>query len=345
MASLGLGMESLLFNPLYIQFLATTHPQLALGQTLSRAPFFVSRLHCYEVLRPGILRELARRLEPLFPALFYPRALIFGLPFEPYEHTPILKALPDGATIKKLAHNLKADIVFLPNISMNSAEPFIKKLLQEGFFSIPSFPDMRLSLNAASFKDYLKCLPSKHRRGIQKNIRIFEDKKHTLRYQHQLNEGQAKEFYDAYCFMRKRARVPWIPYEKDYFVHFHTIPESFVVAAFSDHDEFLGMAQGLQEGDRFHIARVAAHEEIHRRDGVFFRLIYASIEHALHQGCKEIFFAPTSYALKRRLGARPSLLQNLILPISYRMARKLQPSAFRMLLGHLNSQEILEKLY
>lgn len=338
------AIKGLLFDAHYIQFLAQTHPQLALGQSLTQAPFFMSRLPCYEVLRPGIIRDCTRSLESLFPSLLNPRALVFGLPFEPYEQTPILEALPNSTTMKKLARDVGADMIFLPNISRSAP---LEKLYQEGFFNVPSFPDMRLSLNVHSFKEYLNYMPSKYRRGIQKNIRIFEEKKYKLIYKDQLNNEHPRQFYEAYCFMRKRARVPWIAYEQEYFVHFHTIPQSFIVAAFNEDDEFLGMAQGIQEGCKFHIARVAARKEIHRRDSIFFRLIYATIEHALHQGCTEIIFAPTSYALKRRLGARPSPLYNLILPISfsYKLVRTIHPGAFRILLRHLNSQEVLEKLY
>ncbi|MCA9508843.1 MAG: GNAT family N-acetyltransferase [Myxococcales bacterium] len=340
-------MSDLLSNPAYFKFLSSSHPELSLKLCSQGAPYFVVSIASFQPLMPGVLRSIAYHLRIVAPSLLNPRALVFGVPFEPYEQTAILSMLPSIQSIKKMAKEFGADVVLLTNVNKNSSH--ISKLLNAGFLLIPSFPDMRLKVNAQNFEDYLNLFSSKYRNSMRRNIKKFEREQHRLIYQKEINKSLNEDFYQAYRFMRRRALVPWIAYSKEYFASLSdAMPDSFVVAAHSARGEFLGMAQGLKESERFHVARVATAQSMYRKDGIFFRLIYASIEHALNQGCKEIILSPTSYAFKRKLGAQYYPLYNLILPISFSwktLVSTLRPWTLRALVGHLNCHSTLERVF
>ncbi len=343
----NLAMGKLLFDAAYVKFLAETHPKLHISQSSAGSPYFVSPLSCHEPLMPGVLRRLAYLSSLLVPSISRPRALVFGLPFEPYEQSGVLDALPAVSLMKKMAMDLGTELIFIPNV--NASLPACKKLEAVGFFAIPSFPDMKLKLPIGNFTDYLSSRPAKYRQGIRRNIRRFENKKHRVLITKEISFERAEEVHEAYQFARRRAKVPWIAYEKAYFSNFQmSVPHAFSAVALSESGQFLGMAQGMQENELFHIARLATLERFHRQDAIFFRLIYAAIEHALAQGCQQISLAPTSYAFKRRLGAKMRPLSNLILPIglSWRfLSGAFRPASFHQLLGHLMSQKKLEQFY
>ncbi len=337
---------SLLFDPSYVNFLRETHPELHISQTRLGAPYFFSPISCFEPLLPGLIRHLARLGGKFLPSLARPKALVFGLPFEPYEQSAVLDILPEMSLMTAMAQDSRAEIILITNVDKR---PAVEKLLERGFFLIPSFPDMRLELGMKNFAEYLSSLPAKYRTGMRKNIRRFHEKKHRLVETPDISPGLASHFYSAYCHARSAAKIPWIPYQKDYFSALHQrIPQSHVSVAIDEGGNFLGMVQAIQEGDLFHIARLATTEAAHRQDGIFFRLLYASIERAITQGSGQILLGPTSYTLKRRLGAKAFPLNNLLLPISPQwraLVSVVRPASFNYLLRHLGSLERLEKLY
>ncbi len=335
----------MLFDESYRRFLHLNHPLLGIDATTDGLAYFSSEIPCHEVVPPGILRTLLEKASPFFTFL-RPHALAFGLPFEPYEQSPLLGHLPSLDKMKALATSRSSSLIFIGNV--DPASEHIPKLCKNGFYLIPSFPDMVLAINFSSFEDYLSQLSRRYRYRIRHHIEIFITEGYSLSLNPPPTAVLADECYQAYTSFRERAKVPWIAYESLYFHRFAELKDASTIVAYAKNGQFSGMAQMIKEGPKLHIARLATARDFYRKGAIFFRLLYACIELGIKEGCEEISFAPTSYRAKKRLGAKPRPLVNLLYPMSpawKSLMLVLGEQGFSFFLRHLSSIKTLEEMY
>ncbi len=334
---------SLLFDERYVKFLASAHPQLMLRMTKDGLPYYFGRISCLDALTRG-----PRLLGSFLPkTLSSPRSLVLGLPFEPYQQTLMLDAITDLGLVRKMAREVGADLVMLTNQDPNLSG--FKKMLDMGFFSVPSFPDMVLHSSANTFDDYLAGLKRRHRHRIREQVRKFSAAGHVIRRVSTITSSCARAIHEAYCEMYRHARVPWFRYEKGYFAGFlDQIDGGIVKLAQRANGEIIGMVMGIEDQSRLHVTRVGVRGDFHRRDGVLFRLLYAAIEYAIEANCSSVSLGPTAYRIKRRMGATLHRTANLILPTStvwkilLNSVGDFLPS---IMLRHLSNEKILESRY
>lgn len=337
--------KSLFFDKSYIEFMSKAHPHIGLDFSTFNIPFFFSHISCPELLQPS-LQPLAAIMSHYLPNLLRPKALVFGLPFEPYEQTLILNYLPDRKKMMGLAQEKKAEIILVPHVDENS----IPKYSLTDFITVPSFPDMTISLeNFLTFDMYMKSLPKRYRCHIRTNSRKFNDEGHFVERLSYVDEPLGRASYESYMNFYRQAKIPWLCHGQLYFNKFlDKLPGAILLMACDKMHNFIGMVQCIKENEVMHIARIGVEKKYLRKDAVFFKLFYSAIELAFKEKCHKLSLGPTAYLVKRRMGATPKKLKNLIMPVGatwrnvISMAR---PSNLNRFLAHLENNEHLEKWY
>lgn len=331
--------SSLLTDRRYIDFLSRAHPHLNIRTTLDGAAYYSARIDITEVLRSPLKLFFSTCAAHIVPALTHPRMTVFGLPFEPYIQTPIIERLPSLSTIETIADNDGADLVAVTN-----ANPFdeqARMLENRGFVALPSFPGMSVLLSTQHFEDYLQNLRAKDREDLRRNIRLFDRAGHRLRFATFLDD---LPLHQAYVATRERSKIKWLSYSPDYFSQWQNAGNGArLIIAESRAGEFLGFVNLFFHDDRVHVARLAVAPAWHRRDAIYFRLLYCTVEQACISGVERVMLGPTAYRVKRRMGAQPQPLNNYFLPRS-KLWRMLLPRARKIMVHQLNYMRSIEAL-
>ncbi len=329
----------------YIAWLAQTHPQLKIRND-SLGVTYQAPLQFFEPLKPGFLRKMMRFAALKCPQLFAPKALFMGSPFEPYEQLlPLQKnMMPE---LKSRAREEGCGIIVVTNVDATQLQS--DTLNQQGFKILPSFPDMVLSLPGQSFTDYLKALKSKERNSLLRNIRRFDESGCTVKrvcgkelrsLSHQMLQG--------YHQMYVRAEVKWLRHTAEYFHSIADLSEDvFVDVAFTPQNKLAGYVVSFDDGDRLHGGRIGLMPSHYQKHGVYFRLIYRLIERGYMHHKKELVLEPTSFKLKRYLGAQYRPLVNLMVGTTpfWAMVCTVGHRLGRRWLRHLTQPQELEKIY
>lgn len=342
----------LLDEPHYRAFLADTHPELLLSDDRLPVPSFVAPLDIREPMRPGLWRDSLEVVKELAPSLVIPRALFLGTPFERYDQTHLLDEVPSPealwASAERVAHRERAEVVVLTNVSPH--HPKIGEWTRAGFIPLPSFPDTVVELRAASLEQHLARLPGPDRSGVRRNIRHFEAAGHRLeRLSSSRRDGG--QLFAAYWPFFRRASVRWQPHSRAYFARLAELdPRVHLTVARSRLGETLGFIVAFEDERGLQAGRVGVHPDWHRKDAVYFRLLYHVLEEAteLSQGAPvELSLEPTGYRMKRHLGASRRPMVNLIRGArpAWRALLRHTQRVGRAWLAHLDDGHLLETSY
>ncbi len=343
---------ALLDDARYFAYLQQTHPALDVSVDALAVPSFVARLDTREPLLPGMWRAAVSAAASVDRAHVTPRSLFLGTPFERYDQTTMLDAALDAASLARAAPTRAADQRLPPVVITHVApsHPPVTALLRAGFVALPSFPDTVIDL-ANSWDAHLQRLPQGDRSGIRRNIRRFEAAGHTLeRLRDSRADGGA--LWEAYKPMFDRARVRWQPHTPAYFEGLASLdPQVRLTVARDAAGDVIGFVVSFvdprHDGLAMQAGRVGVRSDYHRRDAVYFRLLYHLVEESIALGAKLISMEPTGYRMKRHLGARAVKLVNLVKGVSpsWRLALGLGAALGRGLLGHLDDLQRLEREY
>lgn len=336
----------------YREFLAETHPELYISDTRLRVPSFVAPLDVREPMRPGIWRDALEVVKELAPSLVIPRALFLGTPFERYDQTHLLDEVAAPETLweeaERAARETRAEVVVLTNVSPRHER--LADWLRAGFVALPSFPDTVIDLRAQSFEQHLAHLPGPDRSGIRRNVRHFEAAGHRL---HRLDTSrrEARSLFEAYWPFFRGATVRWQPHSSAYFAGLAELdPRVHLTVAKARAGETIGFIVSFEDELGLQAGRVGIHPDWHRRDAVYFRLLYHVLEAAIDRsgGARvQVSLEPTGYRMKRHLGASRRPLVNLVRGIGpiWRGLLSRGERLGRRLLMHLNDPRDLEARY
>lgn len=332
----------------YINFLAQTHPELRLKRE-GTFPSYVAQLPFYEPLRPGRLRELLRGCAHRWPHWFAPSTLFIGSPFEPYEQSSQLGGDIDEG-MGDLAHRAQKEgcgLMVLTNVS--SSDVALQTWRQQGFKAMPSLPDMVLTLCGAHFDDYLNSRKSKVRNSIARNIRKFEEAGFEIcRFKGPELRALSHHLVRSYHQMYARANIKWLRHTAAYFEHLCDFEEDvFVDIAVNASGHLMGFIVSFDDGNRLHGGRIGVIPRQHQKNAVYFRLIYSLIERAYDLKKREVVLEPTSFKMKRYLGAEYRPLVNLIrgTNVFWRTVCFLGGGLGRYWLRYLERRDQLEEYY
>ena len=343
---------ALLLEPGYRRFLAETHPALDIRDDWLQVPTFVAPLDVREPLLPGPVKDILTGFTEATPGFVLPPSLFLGTPFERYDQSHVLDEVEAPVRLAQAASQVASreqlEMVVLTNVS--PAHPMLSRWLDAGFVSLPSFPDTLVDLDVDSFDAHLMRLPQGDRSGIRRNIRNFTGAGHRLEVLTS-SEGQGQALFRAYLPFFERASVRWQPHTEDYFERLTELGHRVHLAvARAPDDEIIGFIVSFDDGDDFQAGRIGVVPEFHKKDGVYFRLLYHAMEEAFRRApsrASRLSLEPTGYRMKRHLGARAQPLVNLVLGVSLRW--RTLPAGFasfgRWLLAHLDDRKTLEKAY
>lgn len=337
----------------YRAYLAETHPALAIDdRRLGGLPSFTAPLDVREPLLPGRARSVVEALQPAFPRVVTPPTLFIGTPFERYDQTHLLETSPPltelGDRAVRAARSQGLDVAVLTNVQPAHVDEASAQA--RGWVRLPSFPDTVIDLRATSFEAHLAGLPPGDRSGMRRNIRKFVKAGHRLERVHDASRlGSA--LYECYVPYYLGAAVKWQAHTRAYFAGLTSLGDAvrLTVARTARH-RLIGFIVAFEDRDGVQAGRIGVHPDFHRRDAVYFRLLYHVLEDALarHGGGSSILsLEPTGYRMKRHLGARTVPLVNLVIGVRgpWRwLLRSLSPIG-RRLLGHLENRPSLERHY
>lgn len=353
----------LLDDPRYHAFVAETHPALSLDVGRWPLPCFVSPLDVREPLLPGLLRAALHVGQRVAPAQLTPRSLFLGTPFERYDQTRLLDCVDDVAALvadaKSLARSQRLDLVVFT--CLRPDHPRLPAYLDAGFVALPSFPDTLIPLAPRcppegwqaraggdhAFEAYLATLPAADRSGIRRNVRRFERAGHRIERVHD-SRALADDLMTAYRHMWERARVKWFAHTEAYFAGLAGLdPRVRLHVARAPGGDVIGFIVNFGDGDSDHAGRIGVRPDYHRRDGVYFRLLYHVLDESLRGGRRRLVLEPTGYRMKRHLGARRRRMINLVLGVSptWRLLLSSLAGVGRRALSHLDNRRLLEEHY
>jgi hypothetical protein len=353
--AMSVGARPLLDDVRYRRFLADTHPELRFDDERLDLPSYIAPLDVREPMLPGPLREMVRMGAPLSPVALKPRSLFLGSPFERYDQTQLLddvrapEALAEQA--RAVAEGEGLELVVLTCVAPDHER--MGRWVEAGFRALPSFPDTVLPLVAPTFDGQLRSLPPGDRSGIRRNVRRFERAGHRLERLSSSRE-EADALWRAYLPMYERATVKWLPHTRDYFARVAELDEQVhLTVARNDDDEVIGFVINFEDllGDdhqrRFHAGRIGVDPRYHKKDAVYFRLMYHVVEESIARGGTHLSLEPTGYRMKRHLGARRRQLVNLVMGVSpsWRLTLSTLAPVGRALLRHLDDKGKLERIY
>jgi len=339
----------LLDSDAYYAFLAKTHPAMRISTTRLSVPSFVAPLDTREPLLPGPMRSLLTAVKAVWQGPVAPLSLFLGSPFERYCQDHLLDDIDDVGALKRqcvdAAQAEGADLVVVTNLG---AHLDLQPYFDAGFVALPSFPDTVVDVaGKASFNDHLLTLPQGDRSGIRRNIKKFTKAGHRLR-RLRGDEALGADLYVSYRPFFDQASVQWFPHTQPYFDGLAALSDDVVVTLAESADgDVLGFIVNFVDGDGLQSGRVGVHPDFHRKDAVYFRLIYHVVEEAIARGLARVSLEPTGYRMKRHLGADKVPLVNLCLGVSPMWRALLSGFAGlgRSLLSHLDSSSTLEKNY
>ncbi len=340
---------TLLDAPAYRTLLAGAHPALRFdAERLGGVPSFVARLDLREPLLPGPIRWALSGVRPVLPGLVTPRSLFLGSPFERYDQTHLLDDVDDvPRLVSQIRDACRAEscaVAVITNVSPTHER--LARYRDAGFVALPSFPDSVMTL-AETFDQQLLARPQGDRSSVRRNIRKFERAGHTLQRE-RLTAPIKDALYRAYRPMFDRAKVKWQPHSEDYFEGLGALGEDvYVTTARNPAGEVIGFAVNFDDAGRFQSGRIGVVPAYHRKDAVYFRLLYHLVEEAIAHRAGSISLEPTGYRLKRHLGARQVPLCNLILGQSalWRLLLRTAVPVGRFVLRHLSDEKALERAY
>ena len=343
--------QALLDAAHYRRFLAATHPALGLeDERLEGVPSFVAPLDVREPMPPGPWRRLLSGVHVLSPAWVRPSALFVGTPFERYEQTHVLDDVDcvDGFSdvVQRAARRLGLEVVVITNLSPTAIG--LDAWRRRGWVVFPSFPDAVVDLKAADFQAHLRTLPQGDRSGVRRNIRRFERAGHGLERVMDAR-GLGSELFECYRPLYRRAAVRWHPHTRAYFSGLPGLGESVhLTVARSRAGALIGFIVAFEDREGVQAGRIGVHPNYHRRDAVYFRLLYHVLEGALAskpEGNRVLSLEPTGYRMKRHLGARTVPLVNLIMGVSETWSILLHgmQGLGQFMLRHLNDPGALER--
>ncbi|MBL90667.1 MAG: hypothetical protein CMH56_02505 [Myxococcales bacterium] len=337
---------SFLATDAYMRFLQATHPDLHLDLQ-GPLPSYMAPLCFYEPLKNGWIRSCLRFLARYGSRLGAPQTLFLGSPFEPYEQTAGLHQSPRSclAYAQQRLRQRSCGLVVVTNVCAESSH--LPQWERAGFKVLPSFPDMVLNLPGTSFADFLKAKKSKVRNSILRNMRKFDDAGLRIR---SISGAELKKhahhFQRAYHHMFARAQVKWLRHTASYFECLEQLGDHlFVEGAFDAKGRLVGFVMAFDDGDRLHGGRIGVIPTQHKKNSIYFRLIYALLERGYQAQKKQVVLEPTSYAFKGTLGANARPMVNLVAGTTpfWRVVMFLGLKFGKMSLRHLESPSWLKR--
>lgn len=236
-----------------------------------------------------------------------------GMAFKPGEDRCELWAATAEALYKiRRADRLlgNTDLVMIKDVPDEHA-PEIETLKRFSYRALETEPNMVLELSPSwrSYEDYLASLTSNYRKTARKIAKDVETVGYRVEPLHEI-EREADALHALYLQVHERQKLRLV-----------TLAPTFIptlAATFGDalrctvvrrDDQMLGFVTTLRDGETAVGYYIGFDGGANAEAPIYFRLLQAVIEDAIHLGCRRISLGRTALEPKARLGARPAPLR------------------------------------
>ncbi|MBU7014715.1 MAG: GNAT family N-acetyltransferase [Theionarchaea archaeon] len=238
---------------------------------------------------------------------------------EPAE--PILSLLYGSMMDAARKEHTKA--IVIANVDNEPYVSFLKKKTSLLEVSPSTYLDVRWK----TFKDYLKSLPRKSKKNIRHTLNQGE--RRGIRLEH------SQDFSDAeflFSFHRDNLLEHGHNYPLSFTSNFYKGLEkyvgdyAFILRCYLE-DKLLGYWIYFFDGDLASMAISGVEKTYGREYNAYFNICYEVVREMIRRGCKRMYFGPTTYIVKRRIGC--TLLEK---KASIRFSNPVLNGAFRLLI-------------
>jgi predicted N-acyltransferase len=256
-------------------------------------------------------QTLIRGVRRLFPGFFKIDVLFCGLPISIGKHNlaisdfsytkDILKALMGEMT--RICKNEKIKFMCVKEFYGNRVQG-MDRLIEYGFFRVPSLPYVTMPINWSCFDEYLDALRHKYRRQIKNSLKKMDAASSGVVLVLGKREVcSPRQFYKLYLEVMEHAGVQLEILNRSFFENLFTkMRDHIEILTFQRGGEVLGAALLCPGGKTLTFLLVGFNYSQRDDYDVYFNLVYGIIKIAIERGCEELNLGQTSYYIKQRIG-------------------------------------------
>ena len=180
--------------------------------------------------------------------------------------------------------------------------PRVEELERLGFFRGHSIPYMSMDIRWRSFDEYLASLRHSYRRHIRRSLARMDG----MRLVHGGAEVMSPAaFFQLYRNVMARSETKLETLNEAFFERLWVeAPDLQILAAVAE-DEVRGAALLLKSETTLNFMLVGLPETPRTSHDVYFNLLYAIVDQAIRQGCRQLNLGQTAYWGKLQLGGVP----------------------------------------
>ncbi len=261
----------------------------------------------------GPLRFFVNKIRKIYPEFLNLKVLEFGAPIN--IHTPPFLTRPDSdisaifqaftEEIKAIAGQKKPFLIEVKDIFPNQHvdQKLFDFLVNNDFSIARGQPNALIELTWKSADDYIASMKSYYRSKLLKHLRRNEDR--ALSWQ------LTKDFYQM---SQDLARQWMLVHNKANHIHREVLnskfyqsidvafPEESMVLLLYDGDQLIGHALLLMDGDTLRWLYIGRNNT--ENDSLYMLMMYKIIDVGISLNAKKIDCGPTTYSIKRDMGAK-----------------------------------------
>lgn len=277
------------------------------GQVRAVQPLFFVRQNLIEGV-PGIIRTVVDLIRKVFPRLLTMRVLMVGCaagegqlgPCNPNDEPWVANALQ--ASLLTYARQNKASLIVLKDFPAKYRAT-LENFRANGYARIPSMPMTKLSLNHASFDDYLASLSYITRKGLRRKFRKTErSAKIDMEVVSDISP-YADEIYSLYLQVHERSPLKFETLTRDYFREVgRQMPERARFFIWRKEGKVIAFALCFVHGDTIYDECLGLDYGVALDLHLYFYTLRDVVQWAMEQGLTSYCSGPLNYDPKLHLG-------------------------------------------
>jgi predicted N-acyltransferase len=277
------------------------------GEVCGIQPLFFVRQNLVEGV-PGKIRDIVELVRRKFPRFLTMRVLMVGCAAgagelglcNPEDEPWMVKAL--HAAVLPFARRNKASLIVLKDFP-SRYRAALKDFTTNGYARIPSMPMTRLSLNHASFDDYLGALGYMTRKGLRRKFRKAE---RAAKIEMQVVsdiEPHLDEIYPLYLQVHERSPLKFETLTREYFLEIsRQMPERARFFLWRQEGRMIAFALCFVHGDTIYDECIGLDYRVALDLHLYFYTLRDLISWAMGQGLAYYYSGPLNYDPKLHLG-------------------------------------------
>ncbi|MGC1122728.1 MAG: GNAT family N-acetyltransferase [Candidatus Methanofastidiosia archaeon] len=200
--------------------------------------------------------------------------------------------------MKEAARKERARTVIITNVN---DEPY-KTLLKKKTTLLKVSPSTCLDIQWKTFKDYLRSLPRKSKKNIRHTLNQGE--RRGLRLEHSQDFSDAEflfRFYEEN--LREHGHSYPLPITSQFYTGLGKYVGDFAyILRCHRENKLLGYWIYFFDGSTASMAISGSEKDYAREYNAYFNICYDAVREMIEKRCSKIYFGPTTYTVKRRIG-------------------------------------------